>query len=181
MLGNGSNQNVIQVTKLFTSLFGDTTNAVLNISPASLILLGDHTHYNDGILLSACIDKYWITLVRKRKDKFINLVSTESGNIVKLDLENIEKENEPPFKLIKGLIRILKEEDFLKNGFDCVFSSTVPECLGLGASAAQQVGFLNSIKKCFSFAKNIEITLEAKNGSGSYGLCCLGAYLHRNS
>jgi galactokinase len=150
MLGNGSNQNVIQVTKLFTSLFGDTENAVLNVCPASLILLGDHTHYNDGILLSACIDKYWITLVRKRKDKLINLVSTESGNIVKLDLENIEKENDAPFKLIKGLIRILKEEDYLKNGFDCVFSSTVPECLGLGASAAQQVGFLNSIKKCFS-------------------------------
>lgn len=150
MLGNGSNQNIIQATKLFTSLFGNTTNAVLNVSPASLILLGDHTHYNDGILLSACIDKYWITLIRKRKDRQINLVSTESGNVLTLDLDHIEKETGAPFKLIKGLIRILKEEDLLKNGFDCVFSSTVPECLGLGASASQEVGFLNSIKKCFS-------------------------------
>lgn len=154
MLGNGSNPNIIQATKLFTSLFGSTTNAVLNVCPASLILLGDHTHYNDGILLSACIDKYWITIVRKRKDKLINLVSCESENIVKLDLDTIEKENDTPFKLIKGLIRILKEEDLLKSGFDCVFSSTVPECLGLGAYASQQVGFLNSIKKCFSL--NIE-------------------------
>lgn len=150
ILGNGGNQNVIQTTKMFTSLFGDASNAVLNICPASVILLGDHTHYNDGVLISACIDRYWTFLIKKRKDNQINLISTESVNITKLQLDKLENDEDDSFRLLKGLLRILKEEDLIKYGFDCVVSSTVPECVGLGSSAAHQVGFLNCIRKVFA-------------------------------
>lgn len=165
IFGNGSNQNIIQATKIFTSLFGDASNSVLHICPASIILLGDHTHYNDGILISACIDRYWIFVVKKRKDGEINIASTESVNITKLRLDKLENDKDDSFVLLKGLIRILKEENLLRFGFDCVVSSTVPECIGLGSSAAHQVGFLNSVRKALTLDIDDEklLSLVRKN------------------
>ncbi len=120
------------------------------ISPASLILLGDHTHYNDGILISASIDKYWICIIKKRKDSEINLAGDESDVIAKMRLENLNAEDGGKFRLIKGLVQILKEDGLLSGGFDCVLAANVPECVGLGSSASQQVGFLNALRKAFS-------------------------------
>lgn len=165
ILGNGGNQNVIHTTKIFANLFGNTSNSVLSICPASVILLGDHTHYNDGILISASIDRYWTFLIRKRKDGEINLASTENASITSLRLDKLENDEDDSFRLLKGLIRILKEEDLLRFGFDCVVSSTVPECIGLGSSAAHQVGFLNCIRKVFALEIDDEklLSLVHKN------------------
>lgn len=144
------NQNIAITTRLFTSLFGNTSNTVLTVSPASIILLGDHTHYNDGVIISASIDRYWTFMMRKRKDYEINIASTESNKITNISLDKLDEESEKTYKLIRGLLKILKEENLIRFGFDCVVSSSVPECLGLGSSAAHQVGFLNSIRKLFS-------------------------------
>lgn len=152
--GNGSEQNIIQVKQLFTNLFGNTSKAILNACPASLILLGDHTHYNEGVLISACIDKYWTFLMRRRRDSEINIASTDSNKLLKMSLDRMDEYEKSEFKLLRGLIRILKQDGILKNGFDCVVSSSVPECLGLGSIAAEQVGFLNAIKKSFSLNIN---------------------------
>lgn len=152
--GNGSEQNIIQVKKLFTSLFGNTSKAILNASPASLILLGDHTHYNDGILISACIDKYWTFLMHRRKNSEINIASTNSDNILKMNLDRLDECKNSEYKLLQGLIKTLKQDGLLKKGFDCVISSNVPECLGLGSLAAEQVGFINAIKKAFALNIN---------------------------
>ncbi len=150
MIGNGGNQNILKVVKLFETIYGDTSGAVLNISPASLMLLGDHTHYNEGILISACVDRYWIFLIKKRKDKEINILAADSSEIINFSLLNIDGVNKDSFRLLKGIIKNLKEEDLLDFGFDCVVFSNVPENLGLGSNAARQVGFLNTIRKLYS-------------------------------
>jgi galactokinase len=160
MIGNGGNQNVLKVVRLFENIYGDTNGAVLNVSPASLILLGDHTHYNEGILISACIDKYWIFLIKKRKDSEINVLTADSNEIVSFSLQNIDGSNKESFQLIKGLVKQLNEDDLLKVGFDCVVSTTVPENLGLGSSAARQVGFMNAIRKLYSLDMSDEQLLE---------------------
>ncbi|MCX6169874.1 MAG: hypothetical protein NTX65_11070 [Ignavibacteriales bacterium] len=149
-LDGNENQNIALTTQLFTSLFGDTSNTVLKVCPASMILLGDHTHYNDGVILSVCIDMYWTFMVRKRKDSEINIASTEYNYITNINLNELDQEAKYPYKLIKGLVKILKEENLIRSGFDCVVSSTVPDCIGLGSSAAHQIGFMNSIRKLFA-------------------------------
>jgi len=158
--GNDGYQNIFLARELFTVLFDNTANSILTICPASVILLGDHTHYNEGVLISVCIDKYWISLMRKRKDKEITIASTETNNISRFNLNELEEKSDDQFKLLKGLLKILKDEGKLQHGFDCVVSSSVPECIGLGSLAAQQVGFLNCIKKLFSLDLNDEKLLS---------------------
>ena len=147
--GNGSEQNIFQVKQVFASLFGNTSKTVLNVCPASLILLGDHTHYNEGVLISACIDKYWTFLMHRRKDSEINIVSIDNNKLLKMNLERLDDYTNSEYKLLRGLIGLLKQDGLIRNGFDCVISSDIPECLGLGSIAAKQVGFLNTIKKTF--------------------------------
>ncbi|MHB9039044.1 MAG: galactokinase [Melioribacteraceae bacterium] len=166
------NQNIANTTRLFASLFGNTSGAVLTVSPASIILLGDHTHYNDGILISASIDRYWTFMIKKRKDYEINIASTESNKITNISLDKLDEESDNTYKMIRGLLKILKEENLIRFGFDCVVSSSVPDCIGLGSSAAHQVGFLNSLRKLFaikiddekllSFVRKNELNLIGK-------------------
>ena len=150
MIGIGGNQDIVRTVELFHNVFGNSSGSVLHLSPASLILLGDHTHYNEGILISACVDRHWIFIMKKRKDKEINILTPDSNEIVNFSLLNTDGDNKEQRKLLKGLIGLLNGENRLVNGFDCVVSTTVPECMGLGSYAAYQVGFMNAIKKLYS-------------------------------
>jgi galactokinase len=157
MINNtGNTQKLLQIKNLFNNFFGNSENTSLIISPASIMLHGDHTHYNEGLIISAALDKYWMFLIRKRNDTEINIVSAESNSMLKIKLDDNKIDETESFKLLQGLIELLKEKKLLNKGFDCVISSTVPACLGLGSFAAQQVGFIFSLNKIFSF--NIEET-----------------------
>ena len=92
--------------------------------------------------------------MRRRRDSEINIASTDSNKLLKMSLDKIDEYEKSEFKLLSGLIRMLRQDGILKNGFDCILSSSVPECLGLGSLAAEQVGFLNAIKKSFSLNIN---------------------------
>jgi galactokinase len=150
MIDFGENPEIARVLELFQNAFGNTTGSVLHLSPASLMLLGDHTHYNEGILISACVDKSWVFILKKRKDKEINILTPDSNEIVNFSLQNTDGDNKDQRKLLKGLIGLLNEENLLSSGFDCIVSTNVPECLGLGSYAAYQVGFMNAVKKLYS-------------------------------
>ncbi len=169
--GNGSHQQILQVIQHFDNVFGDPSAAVLNVSPASLMMLGDHTHYNEGILISACIDKYWIFLIRKRKDDEIYIASADTNEIENFSLKNVDGDNKDSFKLLKGILKHLREFGLIKSGFDCVVSSTVPECLGLGSYAAHQIGFLNALKKLYNLSIDEErlLNIVRKNEFGVIG------------
>lgn len=141
---------VINALKRFETLHGSTENVSVIISPASLILLGDHTHYNDGILISSPVNRFWCTAIRTRKDQLISFASAESDKFVFTNLEKISELDCEEFKLLRGLTEILIEEKLLTSGFDCVVSTNVPECFGLGSYAGMQISFMNNIVQAFS-------------------------------
>jgi len=159
-LGNELSSKIGNAKKLFENLYGKSSGMVVNISPASLILMGDHTHYNQGLLISTTIDRYWIFVINKRKDSIVNFISTESKDIVNFTISNSENGIKDSYRLLRGLIKILFEEGHLKFGFDCVLTSNVPECLGLGSLAAYQVGFIKTLMKVFRFNFNEKTALE---------------------
>jgi galactokinase len=158
--GNELSSKIGHMKTLFENLYGKSPRMVVNISPASLILMGDHTHYNQGLLISTSIDRYWIFVINKRKDSIVNFISTESKDIVNFTIFNSENGIKDSYRLLRGLIKILFEEGHLKYGFDCVISTTIPECLGLGSLAAYQVGFIKTLMKVFKFNFDDKAALE---------------------
>lgn len=147
--GNGAIDEIIKTKFRFEEVFGDSKNSQITITPASLILLGDHTHYNDGILISGAINRYHIVQIKKRDDKQINIASTKDKYVKSFLLNEISSVDESRLKTITALIKLLHQNEMITSGFDCVFSSSIPECLGLGALAAYEVGFASAIKRIF--------------------------------
>jgi len=157
---NDINSKIVKAKTLFEHLYGKTHGIVANISPASLIIMGDHTHYNEGILISTCIDRHWIFIISKRKDSEVNLISTESSDIVNFTISTSEIVMNDSYRLLRGLIKMLYEKGDLKYGFNCVISSNIPECFGLGSLASYQVGFVKSLMKIFKFEFDNKTALE---------------------
>ncbi|MEW6652713.1 MAG: hypothetical protein AB1394_04495, partial [Bacteroidota bacterium] len=118
--------------------------------PASLILLGDHTHYNEGILLSAAVNRVWVIALKKRKDRTVNFASAQSDKFLSASFGTLEQIDCSEFNLLRRLTTLLYDLNYIKLGFDCVVSSNAPDCLGLGSFAGMQVAFLNNIKKVFA-------------------------------
>lgn len=147
---NGYSELALSALKYFESLHGSVEHTFLSISPASMMLLGDHTHYNEGILLSLRINLYWVCVFRKRKDKIVTFANTKTGKYISTCYDNPEFESGPDFRLLRGLTKKLCENEIINFGFDCVMESNVPECLGLGSSSSMQISFINNISKAYS-------------------------------
>lgn len=168
---NGDSELVYKALSKFEGTYGTSDHVSVTVSPASLILLGDHTHYNEGVLLSVCVNRVWLVLLRKRKDRIVNFASADSDKFLSTTIDSLEQLNCKEFNLLRHLTRILSEQDLIKVGFDCVISSNVPECLGLGSLAGMQVAFINNIKKIYSLnvADQLLLDLIKKNESPVIG------------
>lgn len=138
---------IISAKKKFEELYGDLKGTYIFLTPASLILLGDHTHYNDGILLSAAINKYSLILARKRIDNRINLSDLVKEKSTSFLIHEMNNQDDYHFRHPICLLKLLNNDGLLTSGFDLVFHSDIPECLGLGTLASNEVGFATSIKK----------------------------------
>jgi galactokinase len=153
-----THDEILTVKTKFKKTFGSDSKSQIVVTPASLILLGDHTHYNEGLLLTAALNKYSIVQIRKRDDRQINITNTDSTNgIAKsfslLDIQNVDGTK---FKTLTCLIKLLHKERFISSGFDCVISTSIPECIGLGTTAALEIGFVTAIKKIFKLSIDIK-------------------------
>ncbi|OGU59137.1 MAG: hypothetical protein A2V66_12805 [Ignavibacteria bacterium RBG_13_36_8] len=145
----------------FDTHFGELKSATVVLSPASLILLGDHTHYNDGISLSVSIDKYTAIALRKRKDNLINVLAgkqTEPINVLSDDF--YEKFGSFELRFIRKLVHTLGNSRRLNTGFDCAIMSDIPQSVGLGVYTSLLVGVLNAINVAFKLSLTTEEIIE---------------------
>ncbi len=151
---NGERNLIISAKKKFEELYNNLKGTYFFLTPASLILLGDHTHYNDGILLSAAINKYSLVLARKRNDNRVNLTDLVKQKSISFIINDIDNQDDYHFRNPVCFLKLLNNDGLLTSGFDLLFHADIPECLGLGSLASNEVGFAMSIKKIL----NINIT-----------------------
>lgn len=144
--------------KSFEKKFGKGEEPAIILSPASLIFLGDHTHYNDGILLSCALDCYTVITIRKREDAEKNLHFSEESTTKEFCLNS--KDNQLiPYKIASNIAEFVYERYGLTSGFDCIFYSNIPQGVGLGGISSLSIGFINALDKIF----NLKIEPVEKN------------------
>lgn len=151
---------ISSLKKRFEELFGSLKSTNLVVTPASLVLLGDHTHYNDGQLLSVALNKYSGVLLRKRKDKKIIIADSISDEILEFKLGDKPLPPNVNYKYIIGLLYAISELSRINFGFECVISNPIPDCIGLGKVASIQVSFAFAIKKTFGINLNMNEILS---------------------
>lgn len=146
----------------FIKRFGHAP-AVTAAAPGRLEVLGNHTDYNEGYVMSAAVDR--VTVVSMSPVDGSVCTIHEKGSDVTLDLNDLETYVKGDWRnYLKGLILELKKRGAKIGAFNAVLSSTVPLSAGMSSSAALEMSFGFAFKTIFG----IELSLPdwARAGQG---------------
>ena len=151
---------ISDTTLHFESVFQKKPEFIF-LSPGRINIIGEHIDYNDGFVLPAAINKYICFAISKNENSECHLIAKDLNETYQF---NWNDELKPIDKMwanyILGVLHQLKNSNFEMQGFNMVFSSTIPMGAGLSSSAALEcgVGFaVNSIFKLGLSKKHIAL------------------------
>lgn len=140
-----------EVTQSFERHFGASPTQTVR-APGRVELLGNHTDYNQGLVMALAVDKYISLAVAPREDDRVELISTAYEEPATFALDTIEKDPAAPWaNYTKGLLRQLRERGVSFGGFNAAIHSTVPLGGGLSSSAALLVGSALAVRKLYPY------------------------------
>jgi galactokinase len=109
-------------------------------APGRVDLMGSHTDYNMGFVLTLSIDRDTWLAVKPRDDSVVRLRSSGLRSGSAFSLEEITLDTQVPWtNYVRGVADILQKEGYVLHGFDGLVQSTVPIGSGLSSSAALEV------------------------------------------
>src|ERR1051326_7100458 len=125
----------------------------LSRAPARLELLGNHTDYNDGLVLSLAVDKYIYMASAPRTDGKIELVSAAFPEPERFWVSDLKKNQAAPWAdYVKGVLNQLRKRGVNFSGFSAVISSEIPMGAGLSSSAALEVATALTVRRLYPFS-----------------------------
>lgn len=144
-------------------------------APGRINIIGEHTDYNEGLVLPASIEKgiYFAVLGNDQNNIQIETFLTQPEKIV-FQL-NGEHQKFISFwgNYFKAIIEVLIAKNYTLKGMNCVFGGDIPIGSGLSSSAALCCGFIYALTKVSG--KEIsreEIALIAQEAEHKIGLNC---------
>ncbi len=121
-------------------------------APGRLELLGNHTDYNEGLVLSAAIDKYIQIAAGARTDGKIELVSSAYPGSEIFWLDRLAKNPAAPWAdYVKGVLEQLRKRGVRFSGFNAAIHGTIPPGAGMSSSAALEAATALAVRKLFPF------------------------------
>jgi galactokinase len=115
-------------------------NRVVAFAPGRVEILGNHTDYNDGVVLSAAIDRGVIASINRLLEPQIEVSSqTNQRTAVELLGELSPSTEEPWANYCFGVIQELMEAGLPGHGLRIEIASDLPLGAGLSSSAALEV------------------------------------------
>ena len=113
---------------------------LLACAPGRVDLMGSHTDYNQGYVLTLPINRFTWIAAQPRDDRTVNIRSMNLEGVSSFHLDDISHDESYPWAdYVRGVAAMLQEAGYLLEGFDGLISSTVPLRSGLSSSAALEV------------------------------------------
>jgi galactokinase len=134
----------------FRQLFGGAP-AVRATAPGRVNLIGEHTDYQDGLVLPLAIRYSTATELRPRADDTVLVHSAElgmGGPPLSFVLDT-EKTGRGWLDYLQGITCTLRLAGYAIGGFEARIASTVPVGSGLSSSAALEVSLLRALRAAF--------------------------------
>jgi len=123
----------------FASVFG-RKHTVEAYAPGRVEVLGNHTDYNEGFVLSAAIDMGTFFLAAPRDDTQCRLEAGDVMEMAQFDASDPQADSVTPWaNYVKGVLAGLANHGDLAHGFDALFFGNVPLGAGLSSSAALEI------------------------------------------
>ena len=122
-------------------------------APGRLELLGNHTDYNEGLVMSVAVDKYIHMASSPRSDGRIELVTDAFPERELFWMSEIKKNPAAPWAdYVKGVLDQLRKRGVHFTGFNAAISGDIPMGAGMSSSAALEVATALTIRRLHPFS-----------------------------
>jgi galactokinase len=140
------------VQALFKKRFGYTPPHVVR-APGRLELLGNHTDYSEGLVMSVAIDRYIYIAAAPRTDGKIELVSSAFPEREVFWMSDIRKNPAAPWAdYAKGVLVQLRKRGVHFSGFNAAIHGTIAMGSGMSSSAALEVATALTVRRLYPYA-----------------------------
>lgn len=121
-------------------------------APGRLEVLGNHTDYNHGLVMSVAVDKYISLAASPRTDGKVELVSSAFPQSEIFSISDIKSNPAATWAdYVKGVLAQLKKRGVNFSGFNAAIHSTLPMGAGLSSSAALEVATALAVRRLSPF------------------------------
>ncbi len=134
-------QDLNKLWKIFNEKFTDTGLVKGAFSaPGRVNLIGEHTDYNEGFVLPIAIGKKIIMLGQLRKDRLVQVFDLVYKTKIKFSLDALTplKKN-TCVNYLMGVVDEIQKAGYPLQGVNLIFTSNIPQRVGLSSSAALEV------------------------------------------
>ncbi len=127
-----------------------TAPMVLSAAPGRLEILGNHTDYNQGVVLSCAVEQRTEFALVPRAGRKCRLVDFRDGSTKSFELDGIDQARPRDWSnYVKGMIVELRKRGIEVGAFDGAIRSTVPLSAGMSSSAALEIAAGFAFKEAF--------------------------------
>ncbi|WP_313033308.1 galactokinase [Massilia alkalitolerans] len=126
---------------VFQAAFGQAPSIQVQ-APGRVNLIGEHTDYNDGLVLPCAIDYRTVIVARLRGDRQVRVAAADyDGALDAYALDAPIERLEAPMwaNYVRGVVRDLVERGLPMQGMDLAIAGDVPQGAGLSSSASLSV------------------------------------------
>ncbi|UCG17859.1 MAG: galactokinase [Phycisphaerales bacterium] len=167
-------QLIGQAATTFRARFGGGPVAC-GVAPGRVEILGNHTDYNGGAVLTAAIDRYVVAVGRPMARRCVRVHSAKLDRDAEIDLEVLTRDARPDWSsYVKSVFTVLGAAGVEPGGMEVVIASGVPIGAGLSSSAALEAA-LAMLVLCVRSATidSVELARLLQRGENEYvGVRC---------
>lgn len=140
-----------EVQAIFKRHFGHAP-ACLVQAPGRVELLGNHTDYNEGLVMSLAVDRFIFMAASPRPDGRIEVVSTAFPQREMFLVNRLERNPAAPWAdYVKGVLRQLQRRGVHFTGFNALIHATLPIGAGLSSSGALEVATALTVRQLWPY------------------------------
>src|SRR5206468_408502 len=125
----------------FQAAFGQAATLLVQ-APGRVNLIGEHTDYNDGLVLPCAIDYRTVIAARVRDDRTVRVMAADYDDALdQFDLDAPIARVEAPMwaNYVRGVIQQLVRRGLPMRGMDLAIAGDIPQGAGLSSSASLSV------------------------------------------
>ncbi len=138
----------IKVKEAFRKEYGDEFRFFA--APGRINIIGEHTDYNNGLVLPAAIDKRMYLAIRPRSDNKVLISSVDFEQTVAFKVNHPAHDLPHWAKYPYGVIKELQVDGHQIKGFEAAFGGDIPTGAGLSSSAALECTFALALNSIFN-------------------------------
>lgn len=122
---------------------------IVSVAPGRVNLIGEHTDYNDGLVLPAAIDRSVAVAAAPRDDGIIRARSVDYAQSDEFNLERVRRfmGSRGWRDYVRAMAWAMQDEQFELQGADLLIAGDVPAGAGLSSSAAIELAVAGALAR----------------------------------